>query len=203
MINRRHPDINILPPPINNWITVCPYERCPISWARIPSIISSESKSNPSVSNSAGFLIKATEASGSQLHTVVYNIGKQFGYKFKPWQAVNIAKNIGNVAKILGPVVSVIGLLVDVKDTVDEKQRAKSVQKAQLECRQEFIDVASDLEAQYSSELSGLFTVYDDITKQLQTSRDNVQNLINADNEMTRKLLNVRNELVAIQTSIF
>ena len=49
MINRRHPDINILPPPINNWITVCPYERCPISWARIPSIISSESKSNPSV----------------------------------------------------------------------------------------------------------------------------------------------------------
>lgn len=42
MINRRHPDINILPPPINNWITVCPYERCPISWARIPSIISSE-----------------------------------------------------------------------------------------------------------------------------------------------------------------
>ena len=148
-------------------------------------------------SNSAGFLIKATEASGSQLHTVVYNIGKQFGYKFKPWQAVNIAKNIGNVAKILGPVVSVIGLLVDVKDTVDEKQRAKSVQKAQLECRQEFIDVASDLEAQYSSELSGLFT------KQLQTSRDNVQNLINADNEMTRKLLNVRNELVAIQTSIF
>lgn len=154
-------------------------------------------------SNSAGFLIKATEASGSQLHTVVYNIGKQFGYKFKPWQAVNIAKNIGNVAKILGPVVSVIGLLVDVKDTVDEKQRAKSIQKAQLECRQEFIDVASDLEAQYSSELSGLFTVYDDITKQLQTSRDNVQNLINADNEMTRKLLDVRNELVAIQTSIF
>lgn len=28
------------------------YERCPISWARIPSIISSESKSNPSVMHS-------------------------------------------------------------------------------------------------------------------------------------------------------
>ena len=38
MINRRHPDINILPPPINNWITVCPYERCPISWARRPGV---------------------------------------------------------------------------------------------------------------------------------------------------------------------
>lgn len=154
-------------------------------------------------SNSAGFLIKATEASGSQLHTVVYNIGKQFGYKFKPWQAVNIAKNIGNVAKVLGPVVSVIGLLVDVKDTVNEKQRAKSIQKAQLECRQEFIDVASDLEAQYSTELSTLFAVYDDITKQLQTSRENVQTLISADDEMSRKLLDIRTELVAIQTSIF
>lgn len=52
MINRRHPDINILPPPINNWITVCPYERCPISWARMPSIISSESESKPSVMHS-------------------------------------------------------------------------------------------------------------------------------------------------------
>lgn len=153
--------------------------------------------------NSVGFLIKATEASGSQLHSVVYRIGKLFGYKFKPWQAANIAKNIGNIAKILGPVMSVIGLLIDVKDTVDENQHAQSIQKARLECRQEFIDVASDLEAQYSAELSRFFTVYDDITKQLQTSRDNVQNLIKADHEMTRKLLDVRNELVAIQTSIF
>ena len=153
--------------------------------------------------NSVGFLIKATEASGSQLHSVVYRIGKLFGYKFKPWQAANIAKNIGNIAKILGPVMSVIGLLIDVKDTVDENQHAQSIQKARLECRQEFIDVASDLEAQYSAELSRFFTVYDDITKQLQTSRDNVHNLIKADHEMTRKLLDVRNELVAIQTSIF
>ena len=71
-------------------------------------------------SQSAQFLIKASEASGSQIHNVVLNVGHAFGVKFKPWQAVNIAKNIGNVAKILGPVVSVLALFVDIKDSVKE-----------------------------------------------------------------------------------
>lgn len=153
--------------------------------------------------NSAGFFIKATEASGSKLHTVVCTIGKQIGYKFKPWQAANIAKNIGNVAKALGPVVSVIGLLVDVKETVDDNTKTKKIQQAQLEYRQSFIDIVSDLERQYSEELGGMFNVYDTITKQLQESRNTVQSLIRSDDNMTRQLLNIRNELVEIQTMLF
>ena len=78
MINRRHPDINILPPPINNWITVCPYERCPISWARIPSIISSESKSNPSVMNS--FLNTPEPKIDNEYYEIEEQYFRQFGH---------------------------------------------------------------------------------------------------------------------------
>lgn len=43
----------------------------------------------------------ATATRGSHAHKVIYNVGKFFGTKFKPWGAVNVARNIGRVGKIL------------------------------------------------------------------------------------------------------
>ena len=37
----------------------------------------------------------ATATRGSQAHQVVYNVGKFFGTKFKPWGAVNVARRAG------------------------------------------------------------------------------------------------------------
>ena len=152
---------------------------------------------------SAKFLIKSTEATGSQIHKVVLVVGKNFGYKFKPWQAVNIAKNIGNVAKFLGPAVSVLGLLFDVKETIDDQKKVQKVQQAQLQYRQSFFDIVSDLESKYSNELNGIFDTYGEISTRLKASRDNVQDMIKSNDEMTRRLLEIRNDLIAIQAKIF
>ncbi len=152
---------------------------------------------------SAKFFIRSTEASGSQIHKVVLAVGKKFGYKFKPWQAANIAKNIGNVAKVLGPVLSVIGVLFDVKETVDDQTRFKKVQKAQLEYRQMFIDIYDDLERQYSDELSGIFDVFTSISEQITDNRAEVQKLLSTNDEMNQRLLCVRKELSDIQKEIF
>ena len=154
-------------------------------------------------SQSAQFLIKASEASGSQMHNVVLNVGHAFGVKFKPWQAVNIAKNIGNVAKILGPVVSVLALFVDIKDSVKESIEDKKVEKARIECRQSFADIESDIERQYMEELSNMFSCYDDVTKQVQEDREKVQNIMKKDDRTVRKLLDIRRDLMDIQRSIF
>ncbi|MHB8089981.1 MAG: LeoA/HP0731 family dynamin-like GTPase, partial [Anaerolineaceae bacterium] len=123
--------------------------------------------------------------------------------KFKPWQAVNIAKNIGNIAKVLGPVTSVLGLLLDVKETVDDQKKLQKVQQAQLKYRQSFIDIASDIESQYSNELNGIFAAYGEISAQLKTSRDDVQGMIKSNDEMSRRLLEIRNDLTDIQSEIF
>ncbi len=152
---------------------------------------------------SAKFLIKSTEASGTQMHKIVLAVGGKFGYKFKPWQAVNIAKNIGNVAKFLGPAVSVLGLFLDVKETVDDQKKVQKVQKAQLEYRQSFMDIVSDLESQYSNELNGIVDAYTEISTQLKTSRDNVQGMIKSNDELTKRLLEIRNDLIDIQAEIF
>jgi hypothetical protein len=52
-----------------------------------------------------GFL-RSMDVAGSGLHQGVLGIGKVIGFKFKPWQAVGIAKNIGNAAMFLGPAFS-------------------------------------------------------------------------------------------------
>ena len=94
-------------------------------------------------------------------------------------------------------------MIFDVKETVDANSRSKAIRKAQLEYRQEFIEIASDLESQYINELQKLFDVYDGIAKQLQASRKNVQNMIQTENSMNKCLLEIRKELVGIQTSLF
>jgi hypothetical protein len=57
-----------------------------------------------SFKDSANLLTKTTKASGSQMHKIVYNVGKFFGHKFKSWEAVKSAGRIGKGAMILGPV---------------------------------------------------------------------------------------------------
>lgn len=152
---------------------------------------------------SAKFFLRASEVSSSQLHNVVLNVGHAFGVKFKPWQAVNIAKNIGNVAKVLGPVVSALGLIIDIKDSVKENIEDKKVERARIECRQSFSEIESDIERQYMEELSNMFSSYDDVTKQVQEDREKVQNIMKKDDQTVRKLLDIRRDLMDIQRSIF
>lgn len=152
---------------------------------------------------SASFLMKASEASGSALHQTVLKIGQTVGYKFKPWQAVNIAKNVGNVAKCAGPVISVLGFLYNIKETVDDNKRAKEIEKKQLEYRQYFIDVVDELEKSYVDELKGVYDVYDEISAQVQKSRNSVQSTISSNNKMAQEMSVIREKLVLLQKEIF
>ena len=151
----------------------------------------------------ANLFIRASEASKSQLHKAVYDIGKQIGYNFKPWQAVNIAKNVGNVAKFAGPAIGVIGIVVDLKEAVNTQERIKAIEKAQIEYRESFVNIASGLESQYMDEISVLLSTYDDIIKKLQEDRNDRQGLARANDEINRKLLEIRNSLVDIQMELF
>ena len=61
----------------------------------------------------------ATAARGSQAHKVVYNVGKFFGVKFKPWGAVKVARVIGNAGRVIA---AVGGVLAVVAQIVEDKQ---------------------------------------------------------------------------------
>jgi GTPase SAR1 family protein len=74
-------------------------------------------------------LLTASGAAGAPLHQVVLNVGHFFGATFKPWQAVNIAKGIGNFAKVLGPILIAVPVVMEAVDIVMEKQQEKKEQE--------------------------------------------------------------------------
>jgi adenylosuccinate synthase len=137
------------------------------------------------------------------LHEAALAIGKQFGYKFKPWEAAKITKNIGNAAKMIGPLMSIVGLAMDVKETADEIEQDEKIRKQRLETRQVFVNIASDLETKYSEELSRMFNVYDEISNQISNDRDKVQQLVKSSSVMSERLYGYKKDLIAIQGDIF
>ncbi len=149
------------------------------------------------------FLFRSSEVSGSTVHKVVLKVGEKVGYKFKPWEAVNIAKKIGNTAKFLGPTMIALGVIMDGKNIYDEHQIAKKIKEEKVKFRQIFLDISSDLEGQYSKELSKFFEVYETILVEIQRSRTEVENIMNMNNHMAQQLITTRKELIAVQKEIF
>ena len=98
---------------------------------------------------SSGGLLTATGASGSKAHKAVYGAGKAFGYNFKPWQAVNTAKFIGNVGRILGAAGAVLGVVAQVKEDRDQEQMAKQLRENRDEIRSIYRDMAKEVETRF------------------------------------------------------
>ncbi len=140
---------------------------------------------------------------GSKLHKFILAIGKNFGYKFKPWQAAKIAKNIGNIAKFAGPVLDAAGLAFEIKETIDEQALPAKIQQAKNECRQNFRNIANEIEEEYSEELKNAYMVYNEISEQIRESRSKVEALVKKNTDMMAELNAIRDELVLIQRDIF
>lgn len=119
-------------------------------------------------------ILNATGASGSAIHKGILAVGGKIGVKFKPWQAVNMAKNIGNVMKFVGPALAILTLVIDVKDCVDESAEARKIIGAQIEFREGFNDTVNQLEAEYSKERQKCVAVFEDITNQIESAQKEV-----------------------------
>ena len=98
-----------------------------------------------SMAGGAGNLAKVSMVSGTQLHSMVLNIGHFFGASFKPWQAVRIASNIGKAAKFLGPVLSGIAVIIDIGAKMHEEEQLKEIQAAKRDTFNQFSSIASDI----------------------------------------------------------
>jgi GTPase SAR1 family protein len=98
---------------------------------------------------SSGGLLSATGASGSQAHKAVYGLGKAFGYKFKPWQAVNTAKFIGNVGRILGAAGAVLGVVAQVQEDKKQEEIAEQLRENRDEIRSTYRDMVAEVEKQF------------------------------------------------------
>ena len=141
-----------------------------------------------------GFL-HSLDVAGSGLHQGVLAVGKFVGFKFKPWQAVGIAKNIGNAAKFLGPAVALIAVGVDIHASIQEKQREKQMADVRRDITSQFQAIAKDLENQMELQLREVESqVYGEIEKQIATARQQEESAIAASNTWVKQLAEIRSD---------
>nr|WP_233787330.1 LeoA/HP0731 family dynamin-like GTPase [Dulcicalothrix desertica] len=151
-------------------------------------------------SNSAGrVFLRTRHVAGSPLHKGIRTIGKFLGFKFKPWQAANIAKGIGNVAKFLGLLLSVGMLAVDIYAKEEEEQQYKKLSDARRDITSQFIALGKDLEGQTEMQLKEVeLQVYGEIEKQITEARHNEEEAITSSNQWIGKLAALRKEFEKI-----
>lgn len=159
--------------------------------------------STKSGSDAAASLLKASTASGSKTHKAVLVVGQKLGYKFKPWQAAKIAKNIGNVAKFVGPVMSVLGLFLDIKEAVDEESELKEIRKAQEEYKQSFRDIAANLEEQYVDQIKNYIDIYTDVLDKIKVAKNDTTKEVDKGKSTYQEIKRIENKLDSLQEAIY
>ena len=83
--------------------------------------------------------------SGSMIHTKILDVGKFFGVKFKPWEAVGLAKN----AAVFGAVLSVAGVLLAIwskfKSDAERQQKEQELQEAKEKIKAQYKENANSI----------------------------------------------------------
>lgn len=145
-----------------------------------------------------GFL-RSMDVAGSNLHQGVLIAGKFAGFKFKPWQAVGVAKNIGNAAKFLGPVLAIASVAVDVYEMQQEQEREKQMADARRDITSQFQAIAKDLENQLEKQLREFEAqVYGEIERQIAAAHQKEEEAIATSNKGVKQLAEIRKDFEGI-----
>ena len=93
-------------------------------------------------------------ASGSNMRNVVYEAGKFFGKKFRPWEATRMAGNIGKYAKGFGAALGILSVGLEVYNVYKEDKKIKELQEAKSKAYSSVRAYASNIIQQLSKEFN-------------------------------------------------
>lgn len=148
-------------------------------------------------------MFRSMDVVGGGLHQGVIAVGKFAGFKFRPWQAVGIAKNIGNAAKFLDPALAVVSVGVDLLQMQQEQQQEKQMADIRSDITSQFQTIAKNLESQVEKQLRELETqVYGEIDNQIAAARQQEENAIASSNKWVKQLAEIRKDFEAIKLYI-
>ncbi|MEB3343342.1 GTPase [Okeania sp.] len=126
-------------------------------------------------------------------------VGKFIGFKYKYWEAVSIAQNLGNDAKFLGPAVALVSVEMDVSEMRNESQRETEMSDLRREIYSQFQTIAKDLEAQINLQLSEFETqVYTEIERQIAEARKQEEEAIATSNNWIKQVGEIRSNFELI-----
>ena len=143
--------------------------------------------------------LRSTDAAGSGLHQGVYQVGKLIGFNFKPWQAVGIAKNIGNAAKFLGPALAVLSVGMEMHTMHQEQEHEKQMADVRRDITSQFKKFAVDLEQQIEGQLQEFESqVYAQLEKNIAEARQQTDSAMAASHVELGQIAAIRKDLETI-----
>lgn len=141
--------------------------------------------------------------SGSDAHTVIYNVGKFFGHNFKPYEAVKYADKVAKVGSIVGKVAVILPFLVAGYEEYAESKYADKIKEERQKIRQSYDEIANNIKSSfqerfdefvaesYDMELSNTMKIIQGI-RNSDKLKDNevtdIQNLLNESNSILKEL---------------
>ena len=149
-----------------------------------------------------GFL-RSMDVAGSGLHGAVYTTGKLIGFNFKPWEAVGIAKNVGNFAVFLGPALALASVGLDIYSTYEEREQEQKMANARRDITSQFQSIAVDLKQKTEAQLAIVEAqVYGQIEQKIAEARlENEAAIANSTTE-SKQLVDIRARLNGILQEI-
>lgn len=144
-------------------------------------------------------ILRSIDVAGSGLHQGVLAVGKFVGFKFKPWQAIGIAKNLGNAAKFLGPALALVSVGVELLQMQQEHEREQEMADIRRDITSQFQVIAKDLENQIEIQLWEFERqVYGEIEKQISVARQKEEDAIASSNTWVKQLAEIRKDFELI-----
>ena len=141
----------------------------------------------------------ATAARGSQAHHVIYNVGKFFGAKFKPWGAVNVARHIGNVGRIIGAVGSILAVLAQLKEEQQQEEQRRQLRDERDSVRRAYRAASREIEAEFWASYEAFSSdFYDGELEALEASLNDLVGQRQARTETAGRLNQVASEAQAL-----
>lgn len=136
------------------------------------------------------------QASGSQMHTIVYSVGKFFGHSFKPWEAVGIAAKIGKIGNFAIPAAAaLISVGIEIKQKHDEEKRMKEIRLAQDQFDTNVRNSINDIRRKLENEVrASILSNYDDKLNEINALKLDLGKTITRNKSTQEKI----NELVAL-----
>lgn len=148
-------------------------------------------------------LLRSKDVAGSTLHQGVLQAGKFIGFKFKPWQAVGMAKNLGNAAMFLGPALAVISVGMDLHAMHKEREHEKAMSDIRRDITSQFKTITIDLKQQIESQLQEFEeNIYGQFDEEINAARQETTSAMETSNSDLGLIAKIRDALNAILQNI-
>lgn len=116
-----------------------------------------------------------SNASGSQLHNIVLNVGHFFGKSFRPWEAVRWASNIAKVAKFGIPVVTAgIDIWMQLREEKKENERLQQIKESKNQFITGYQGELNKVKGQFENYLNTVLENYRDKRNDVNKSKDEI-----------------------------